>query len=154
MPKWKHKKMRIHIFFITLILSLMLVDVNASTSIKHFTESDGLPQSLITCVTQDSKGYIWISSWNGLIRYDGYSFSNFKARQGDNCPLITNRIYFIRETKGGDILCKCPDGYYLFKTNEKKFVALKKTRRQTKVIAFAPPHNRQQSSVLYPNTRI
>lgn len=79
--------------------------------------------------------------------------SNFKARQGDNCPLITNRIYFIRETKGGDILCKCPDGYYLFKTNEKKFVALK-TRRQTKVIAFAPPHNRQQSSVLYPNTRI
>lgn len=64
------KNMRIHIFFITLILSLMLVDVNASTSIKHFTESDGLPQSLITCVTQDSKGYIWISSWNGLSRYD------------------------------------------------------------------------------------
>ena len=92
--------MRINRFLITLILSLVLVDIAASTSIKHFTESDGLPQSLITCVIQDSKGYIWISSWNGLSRYDGYSFSNFKARKGDNCPLITNRIFFIRETTG------------------------------------------------------
>ena len=103
----------------------MLVGARASTSIRHFTESDGLPQSLITCVMQDSKGYIWISSWNGLSRYDGYSFSNFKARQGDNCPLVTNRILFIREVAGGDILCKCPDGYYLFKTAAKRFVALK-----------------------------
>lgn len=140
--------------------SLMLVDVNASTSIKHFTESDGLPQSLITCVTQDSKGYIWISSWNGLIRYDGYSFSNFKARQGDNCPLITNRIYFIRETKGGDILCKCPDGYYLFKTNEKKFVALKNkktdkgdrfrpTPQQTAIISSLPEYKDIETRILY-----
>lgn len=154
------KNMRIHIFFITLILSLMLVDVNASTSIKHFTESDGLPQSLITCVTQDSKGYIWISSWNGLSRYDGYSFSNFKARQGDNCPLITNRIYFIRETKGGDILCKCPDGYYLFKTNEKKFVALKNkktdkgdrfrpTPQQTAIISSLPEYKDIETRILY-----
>lgn len=103
----------------------MLVDVDASTSIKHFTENDGLPQSLITCVTQDSKGYIWISSWDGLSRYDGYTFENYKARQGDNCPLVTNRIFFIRETTGGNILCKCPDGYYLFETSKKKFVSLK-----------------------------
>ena len=86
----------------------MLVGARASTSIRHFTESDGLPQSLITCVMQDSKGYIWISSWNGLSCYDGYSFSNFKARQGDNCPLVTNRILFIREVAGGDRITSSP----------------------------------------------
>ena len=117
--------MRTYRYIITLIITLTLVGARASTSVRHFTESDGLPQSLITCVIQDSKGYIWISSWNGLSRYDGYSFSNFKARQGDNCPLVTNRILFIREVAGGDILCKCPDGYYLFKTAAKRFVSLK-----------------------------
>lgn len=152
--------MRINRFLITLILSLVLVDIAASTSIKHFTESDGLPQSLITCVTQDSKGYIWISSWNGLSRYDGYSFSNFKARKGDNCPLITNRIFFIRETTRGNILCKCPNGYYLFKTNEKKFVPLKgkktdkgdrfrPTTQQKAIINSLPEYEGEETHILY-----
>ena len=152
--------MRINRFLITLILSLVLVDMAASTSIKHFTESDGLPQSLITCVTQDSKGYIWISSWNGLSRYDGYTFSNFKARKGDNCPLITNRIFFIRETTGGDILCKCPNGYYLFKTHEKKFVLLKgkksdkgdrfrPTTQQKAAINSLPEYEGEETHILY-----
>ena len=109
---------------ITLLLSVIM-QMTAATSIQHFTESDGLPQSTITCVTQDKKGYIWISSWNGLSRYDGYKFQNFKARQGDNCPLLTNRILFIRETKDGNILCKCPDGFYMFNVREKKFAAVK-----------------------------
>ena len=60
--------MRTYRDIITLIISLMLVGARASTSIRHFTESDGLPQSLITCVMQDSKGYIWNISWNVLSR--------------------------------------------------------------------------------------
>ena len=100
-----------NICIIVLPLLAVAVSAVASPHIQHFTESDGLPQSTITCVTQDKKGYIWISSWNGLSRYDGYTFLNFKARQGDNCPLVSNRILFIRETADGNILCKCPDGF-------------------------------------------
>lgn len=106
----------------------VITAATARTHIQRFTESDGLPQSTITCVIQDSKGYIWISSWNGLSRFDGYSFQNFKARQGDNCPLTTNRIFFIRETTNGNILCKCPDGFYLFRVSEKRFVTIKGKR--------------------------
>lgn len=108
-----------------LLTILWLMPYTAMTQqIQRFTESDGLPQSVVTCVLQDSKGYIWLSSWNGLSRYDGYSFTPFKARQGDNCPLKTNRILFISETKNGNILCKCKEGFYLFDTKTRKFVAL------------------------------
>ncbi|MDD6392939.1 MAG: two-component regulator propeller domain-containing protein, partial [Prevotella sp.] len=152
--------MRTYRYIITLIITLTLVGARASTSVRHFTESDGLPQSLITCVIQDRKGYIWISSWNGLSRYDGYSFSNFKARQGDNCPLVTDRILFIREVAGGDILCKCPDGYYLFKTAAKRFVALKDkktdsgdrfrpTPAQKTAISSLPEYKGVEARILY-----
>lgn len=79
---------------------------NMEVQITHFSEKDGLPQSVFTGVIQDSKGYIWISSWNGLCRYDGYSFIHYKARQGDNSPLPNNLILSISETKKGNILCK------------------------------------------------
>lgn len=106
-----------------LLLPLTACLVQGKALITRFSESDGLPQSMVTCVIQDTKGYIWISSWNGLSRYDGYRFNHYKARQGDNCPLSTNRILKIRELPGGNILCKCVEGYFLFDTKQKTFSA-------------------------------
>lgn len=115
--------------FITFLLSAIIACCAGNMPhIRHFSESDGLPQSMVTCVMQDSKGYIWISSWNGLTHYDGYTFTHYKARQGDNCPLPSNRITFIRETADGNILCKCPDGFFLFNEKEKRFIALPKKK--------------------------
>lgn len=123
--------------FITFLLSAIIAYCAGNMPhIRHFSESDGLPQSMVTCVMQDSKGYIWISSWNGLTHYDGYTFTHYKARQGDNCPLPSNRITFIRETADGNILCKCPDGFFLFNEKEKRFIALPK-KKQTRATAIA-----------------
>lgn len=154
--------MKIHKIATTLVMLLMLITTPAATTthIQHFSESDGLPQSTVTCVMQDSRGYIWISSWNGLSRYDGYSFQNFKARQGDNCPLTTNRILFIREAKGGNILCKCPDGFYLFAVDKKKFVRIKgkkhdsgdrfrPTPQQQKIISSLPGYSDIEHRILF-----
>ncbi|MDA3927550.1 MAG: hypothetical protein PF541_01230, partial [Prolixibacteraceae bacterium] len=40
----------------------------------HFTEIDGLPRNITTCLTQDQFGYIWIGTNNGIARYDGKDF--------------------------------------------------------------------------------
>lgn len=149
-----------HITTITVLLLSALINATAATHIQRFTESDGLPQSTVTCIIQDSKGYIWISSWNGLSRYDGYSFQNFKARQGDNCPLTINRIFFIREAAGGNILCKCPDGFYLFHVDERKFTAIRgkksdsgdrfrPTPQQKERIMSLPDYRGVEARILY-----
>ena len=117
-------KRNIIILLIFLITSTITAMGSNIPHIRHFCESDGLQQSIVECVIQDSKGYIWIGSWNGLSRYDGYSFRNFKTRQGDNCPLPSNRITFIRETANGNILCKCKDGFYIFDIHRERFTAL------------------------------
>ena len=134
---------------------------NTEVQITHFSDKDGLPQSVFSGVLQDSKGYIYISSWNGLCRYDGYSFTHYKARQGDNSPLPSNRILSIGETKDGDILCKFHENkFFLFKCDEKRFVALpgrvKKTvyrfiptAQQKALIGSLPEYKNIETHILY-----
>ncbi len=44
---------------------------------RHISQSDGLLNTRINSIVQDSKGYIWILTPNGLQRYDGSRFVNF-----------------------------------------------------------------------------
>jgi len=45
---------------------------------RHFTTKDGLSHNSIGTIIKDRKGFIWLGTWNGLNRYDGYNFAVFK----------------------------------------------------------------------------
>lgn len=47
-------------------------------SVKQFTVDDGLPSSHVYEVKQDKKGFYWICTTQGLVKYDGYSFEQVK----------------------------------------------------------------------------
>lgn len=96
-------------------------------NIEHFTEEDGFSRSTVTNIIQDSIGYIWMSSWDGLIRYDGYRFKSYKAQPGDHCPLETNRIDALCEADSGRILCKSADKFYYFIRKTGKFIPSTRT---------------------------
>lgn len=57
-------------------------------SFISFTNSQGLPQSQVQCVTQDSEGYLWIGTLGGLARFNGKKFTNFSVNEG----LLSNSI--------------------------------------------------------------
>jgi ligand-binding sensor domain-containing protein len=44
---------------------------------KVFTVEDGLPQSFVSGIQQDKLGFLWVSTSDGLARYDGRSFKTF-----------------------------------------------------------------------------
>lgn len=48
----------------------------------HFTETEGLPRNITTCLEQDKYGYLWIGTTNGIARYDGKNFSTYKELEG------------------------------------------------------------------------
>ena len=40
--------------------------------IKKYTTEQGLPHNDVRAIAQDQQGFIWIATWDGLSRYDGY----------------------------------------------------------------------------------
>ena len=76
-----------------LILSLGLVLNLAADNVRitSYSTVDGLLNSDINCAIQDSIGYLWFATNDGLARYDGHRFKTFKARVGDNSPLMVNK---------------------------------------------------------------
>ena len=65
--------------------------------IRNYTNENGLPQSQISCITQDSKGFIWLISSSGLTRYDGVEFRTYSKQDG----LSSNIGIDLKENKNG-----------------------------------------------------
>ncbi len=101
--------------------SLPAVADGQTVRIKRFSIDDGLQQSHIHRIIQDREGCIWLSSWDGLKRYDGHRFHNYKARPGDGCPLESNRINHIEELDDRGILCPTIEKCYVFNPATCKF---------------------------------
>ncbi|MCB0518898.1 MAG: hypothetical protein KDD27_08170 [Saprospiraceae bacterium] len=71
---------------------------------NHLTQANGLSQTTNNVVYTDSRGFVWISSLNGLNRYDGQQIKVYKHRQGDPFSLPDNYIQSrIIEEENGDL---------------------------------------------------
>ena len=93
------------------------------TKVKEFSIDDGLTQNRFHELVEDRHGYIWISSWNGLIRYDGYTFETFYISSSHHS---SNKIWRIRLSENGMIYCQTSNGViYEFNPRKCRFTGRK-----------------------------
>ncbi len=85
------------------ILSGLASIIALSQNFEHLTVDDGLSQSTINCILQDSKGYIWFGTDDGLNKYNGYTFKIFQHNPLDTNSLSGNWILSIAEDKSGNL---------------------------------------------------
>ena len=64
---------------------------------KQFSTPDGLPNSMVHQVYQDRDGYIWIPTFYGLFRYDGYEVRTYKSNLYTPGLLTNNNVLCIEE---------------------------------------------------------
>ena len=84
--------------FLTLIFLLVIGNILFSQSELRFEKYDiraGLSQTIINCVEQDKKGFLWIGTQDGLNRFDGYNFKVYKPDPFDANSIIDNYINFV-----------------------------------------------------------
>ena len=89
--------------FSCLKISTSYANIRESFNFKNITIEDGLSQSTVETIYQDSKGYIWIGTNDGLDRYNGYEFKHYKHDKYDKNSIANNYIVDIAEDKNGYI---------------------------------------------------
>ena len=70
---------------------------------EHFSVDDGLSQSTVWTILQDSQGFLWFGTADGLDRFDGYSFKAFQHDDGNPNSLIDNFLNCLAEDRHGRI---------------------------------------------------
>ena len=94
-------KKRFLFAFILFLISVLNTYAGIELRSRQMKTSDGLPSNSVRYMYQDSKGFLWLGTLNGLSRYDGNSFLTFQPGNDGKPSLADNRIFNITEDKHG-----------------------------------------------------
>lgn len=82
---------------------------------------DGLSSSTCLTIFQDSEGFLWFGTIDGLNKYDGYQFEVYKAILNDSTSISNNRINAIAEDVKGNLWIGTNNGLNLFNKETNSF---------------------------------
>src|SRR5450432_505718 len=89
---------------------------------EHIGTSMGLSQSTVVSIFQDSRGFMWFGTNDGLNKYDGYKFTVYKYNAADENSLTNNNIQSITEDTDGNLwLATWGGGLNRFDWKKEKF---------------------------------
>ncbi|MBX2924143.1 MAG: response regulator [Chitinophagaceae bacterium] len=109
-----------------LILSLTIVaQLQAQQfNFRHFKVENGLSYNSVMDILQDSRGFMWFATKDGLNRYDGYTFKIYRNIEGDTESIGSNSTYKLLEDASGNILVGTYNGLYRLDIQTEKFTLL------------------------------
>lgn len=84
---------------IILLYPFILMGQDGDVQFHHLTIEDGLSQASVETIAQDSAGYMWFGTNDGLNRYDGHSFTVYKYSPDDTLSISDNDIRVIYEDR-------------------------------------------------------
>ena len=79
-------------------------------SLSHYSTENGLASNAIAGIYQDDYGFIWMATWNGLSRFDGYNFYNYKTGNSSGIKNLHNRILDLAIDQSQNIWMRMYDG--------------------------------------------
>lgn len=92
--------------FLTIIFPCFIFSQN----IRHLSVDEGLPQSFVSAIVEGKNGFMWISTRNGLARYDGHKFKIFQSNANSKDALASNIIEYIQNGTDYSIWIKYETG--------------------------------------------
>ncbi len=102
--------------FIVILLQCLsqVVVAQDNYQVTSYGVDYGLPQSSIWDITQDRNGFLWVSTSDGLCRFDGYNFKVYKNNPHDSNSICGNRDHRFYKAKDGKLWIVCWNGISLY----------------------------------------
>lgn len=83
------RKLRFLLIFVFLLAMPLMA---FAQYFRNLNVAEGLPNSVGKCFVQDGQGLIWVGTFNGLARYDGYRFTTYRHIEGDSTTLSNSHV--------------------------------------------------------------
>jgi len=112
---------RATLLLIFLMLAQLLMAHQQHIQFKRLTINDGLSLSSVYCIFQDSKGFMWFGTEDGLNRYDGQNFTIFRSNRDDNNSVVDKWIEQVFEDSRGKLWFASQGGLTHFDMETEKF---------------------------------
>lgn len=121
-----------YLYSIAFVLLSLLISSNAMAQgeirCRHYQNMQGLSHNTVMSLFQDSRGFMWIGTKNGLNRFDGSEFRVFMRGQ-NNRGLPNSIINSIAEDKDGNIWVATDEGIAVYHPDVNEFVVFNKATR-------------------------
>lgn len=104
--------MRLSFFLILIVTAICCTRLYSQQQLyfNHLSVNNGLSQGVNNCIYKDSRGFVWISSFDGLNRFDGINCTSFRSSLTDSGGLKGTLFLNILEDKSGNLWIGSNDG--------------------------------------------
>ena len=119
-------------FFIAILFTFCSIAQQSNIKFGHLTIKDGLSQSDVITIYQDSKGLMWFGTQDGLNLYNGFDFQVFSHDLSDSNSISNNYIHGILEDKNGLIWLATDNGLNVFNTGSYNFISILNSHKKSK----------------------
>ena len=106
------------LFFLAFSIEAQEKELNYS---KKITISEGLAHNGVTSILKDSKGFLWIGTYGGINKYDGYKLTTYKNNV-ESGLLTSNRVRTIAEDAKKNLWIGTDKGITIYKISQEKFI--------------------------------
>ena len=113
--------MKTYRYTLTLTIALLLLVIMRADNGKLFTAENQLSSSKISCITQDSFGYLWVGTEYGLNKFDGYHFSTFLNNPNDSLSIPSNEVTTFLADSKGRLWVGCSKGLATYNPDDNTF---------------------------------
>ncbi|MCH7397019.1 response regulator [Belliella sp. DSM 107340] len=117
----KRKNSFVNCLIILFIYLLPNFSFAQKTYFKHINVEDGLSHNTVFTIFQDSKGFMWFGTKDGLNRYDGHQFKIFKNEPDKPQSLRNNNVLFIYESFEKKLWLGTNDGISIYDPSTETF---------------------------------
>lgn len=91
---------------------------------RHYQVENGLSNNAVICSLQDSRGFMWFGTKDGLNRFDGYTFKVFRHNPKDSSSIGSNFIHALYEGADGTLWVGTENGLYSYNNSTESFLFL------------------------------
>ena len=119
------------------LLMIIALQSSAAGALSEWNISKAMLKEKVTGIAQDERGFLWLSTWGGLFRYDGREFRSFKTHPGDGTHMPYDRLDAVKIDKRGNVWCRSFYHPYCFDVRTSTFIDVTEKLEQTSGLTFS-----------------